>query len=312
MLVKLIITLFIISFSLNAKSSSDNNVTDLNTTKNFKDNNISDLNTTKYFTYINITSNTQNTKVYLDKKYIGTTPIELYKIPTDKHITLKANADKRYYPKDFIINIYAKKFTSPTYHIELEKGKAKILLSGRDGYLFINEAFNKTLHSNNRITEVEAGKNIKIDITNQDKRFSVVRDINASGFYELKYKLKPYRSTSKIKIIANLMWQDDDESKDKTLYYGKAKRYCEDLELAKYDDWYLPTIEQLENLYKDKKIFRSGFSTKFYWSSTPKSGKTNIWSYSQAKNFDDDTIQKKITDFYNGSVRCVRDIKSKK
>ena len=331
MFIKLVVILFLLSYSLGAKNLRDNNVTDLNITNNnitdfnatdrnitsinIKDNNTTDLNITKkseIFSYINIYSSIKNTKIYLDNNFTGMTPIELYKISANKYVKLKATADKRYYPKDFITNIYVKEFASSTYQIELKKGKAKVLLLGQDGYLFINEAFDRTLNSNNRIIEVEANKNVQIMIKNQDKIFSIVKDIHANKFYKLKYKLKPYRLNTKVKIIGNLMWQDDVDSKNKTLYYEKAKKYCEDLELAKYNDWYLPAIKQLDNLYKDKKIFRNGFGTKFYWSSSPKSGKSNIWSYSQAKNFDDDTIQNKITDFYNGNVRCVRKIKNKK
>lgn len=51
-------------------------------------------------------------------------------------------------------------------------------------------------------------------------------------------------------INTNLLWQKS--SPDKVLAWQKAKEYCESLTLAGYNDWRLPTREELEYLINRK------------------------------------------------------------
>ena len=88
-----------------------------------------------------------------------------------------------------------------------------------------------------------------------------------------------------------LMWQDDKEVIIKKSKYGKitkknrdlnwteANEYCENLKLAGFDDWRLPTLYELESIidykYKDNapynkvnKRFFKNMKTTYYWSSS--------------------------------------------
>lgn len=48
---------------------------------------------------------------------------------------------------------------------------------------------------------------------------------------------------------------------------GIAARICYDLELGGYNDWYLPSDEELNKLYLNK-VAIGGFTSTYYWSST--------------------------------------------
>ncbi|MEA3512621.1 MAG: DUF1566 domain-containing protein [Campylobacterota bacterium] len=67
--------------------------------------------------------------------------------------------------------------------------------------------------------------------------------------------------------IDKLMWQDDIASKTQKLKWQKAKNYCENLSLVGYDDWYLPTVQQLKKLYKNKDRLIN-FSSSIYWTNS--------------------------------------------
>ena len=58
---------------------------------------------------------------------------------------------------------------------------------------------------------------------------------------------------------------------------GIAARICDDLVLNGYSDWYLPSIDELDQLYLNLGGFGGGF-TSYYWSST-EGNSNSAWSY---------------------------------
>ena len=109
----------------------------------------------------------------------------------------------------------------------------------------------------------------------------------------------------------NLMWQDDSDAKNLTKSWSDAIKYCEDLTLGGYDDWYLPNINQLISLVDRTKAdpsIKSAFlniTSFYYWSSTTYKDHTNLaWRvyflYGQSDWYDKG---------YAHYVRCVRDKK---
>ena len=82
-----------------------------------------------------------------------------------------------------------------------------------------------------------------------------------------------------------------------------AARICYDLVLDGYNDWFLPSIDELFELYQNKNVI-GGFcqgSTHWYWSSSESSSTpVNAWM----QNFDGG--QSCFNKFYVGAVRAVR------
>ena len=73
-----------------------------------------------------------------------------------------------------------------------------------------------------------------------------------------------------------------------------AARLCYDLELGGYDDWFLPSKNELNELYKQKDVVGGFASSDYYWSSLEfDSGQASKQSfgtgnrYISTKNFND-------------------------
>jgi len=108
-------------------------------------------------------------------------------------------------------------------------------------------------------------------------------------------------------IVDGLMWQDNEDIiKTKRNWHG-AKRYCQNLKLFGFDDWYLPDINELKSIVAsaNKPTIKSGFNytaLSYYWSSTTNRGYTkDAWRINFANGF--------CNHYYKGAnhyVRCVR------
>jgi len=99
----------------------------------------------------------------------------------------------------------------------------------------------------------------------------------------------------------SLMWQDDSHAKSVKKDWSDAKSYCQNLTHAGYDDWYLPSIKEIETLADTtrynpaiKKEFKNTVSSN-YWSSSPYvSNSKHVWgvdfkyghSYNRSKTFE--------------------------
>ena len=105
-----------------------------------------------------------------------------------------------------------------------------------------------------------------------------------------------------------LMWQDNYDSKSIKRDWQGAKNYCQELTLAGYSDWRLPTIKELQSIVDItradpaiKKIFKN-VASKDYWSA---SEDVSSAKYAWKVGFDDG-----YSYYYRKSfecfVRCVR------
>jgi len=260
--------------------------------------------------YINVISNVENTVVFLDGKEIGTTPIKQFEVTPNKSLTLKAIIDKNYYKKNLTSKIKVNKATIPTYSLTFQKANAKIFLVGDDAELYINDKFVKQLHDTNRIVEVTAGQNVKIRLQNGESDAVYIKDIKAKTINTLKYKLVTIPKAVRLytSIVDDLMWEDTKDAANTNINWEKGRIYCSNLEIAHYDDFRLPTIEELNDLYENKDQIYNGFGGKFYWSSSTFRDEHKVWDYSVVKNFEDGMNQKSIKEFEQGRIRCVRNI----
>lgn len=292
---------------------------------NVKSNELKEIKDQK-FAYVNINSNAPHTKIYFDDILIGEAPLHGYEVDANKLIKLKAVADTKLYPKAIEKLIKLQPYRTRTIDLHFKKGFAKLLLIGDDGYLYINDRFDRTLTSNNRVVKIEAGKNTRIDIKNHNKQFSIVKDFYTDKFYQYNYSLKKKKEhknknitaikktqpnkpvDTRTVIIDTLMWEQVEDSSKNIFKYDQANKYCNSLSLLDYNTWRLPTIDELKEL--DKTKFHFELSDKFYWSGTTTKGKYIYWTYALAKEFTNNSIKPKIKTYYKGSTMCVRDLDS--
>lgn len=288
--------------------------------------------------FINVNSNVSETKIYLNNQYIGDAPIERYQVDANSNLELKAISNKKFYPKDFIRNINVKKLKIQSYTAEFKKANAKLLLIGKDGYLYINDRFERTLNSNNRVITIPASEKIKIEIRNGDDKYTTLKDMYANEFYKLEYNLdnnsvkdkklqdelalkgvknidneldgkSSKEKKSSIVTIDSLIWQDTQDITKKRLLYKKGEDYCKNLDLEGYKDWSLPTIEQLKGLYKNKEKFYNKFKDNYYWSSTKVKGDYVYWDYISTMNFENNIVTTINGSSNEANQICVRVIK---
>ena len=104
-----------------------------------------------------------------------------------------------------------------------------------------------------------------------------------------------------IVTMNGLMWQDDHTSKTIERDWKDAKKYCSELELGGFSDWFLPNIKQLKSIV-GKKEFKNIISS-FCWSSSPHVADSYYaWGvYFQRGGYSDNNDK---TDSYY--VRCAR------
>ena len=117
--------------------------------------------------------------------------------------------------------------------------------------------------------------------------------------------------------IYKLMWQDGEDIYQGT--YDEAVKYCENLNFAGYDDWRLPTINELLSITDDSRYnpaINKAFKNIAYETNV-KGEKIYDWYWSSTK-YVSDSYFVWVVSFENGGdgwgalylrnfVRCVRD-----
>ncbi len=153
---------------------------------------------------------------------------------------------------------------------------------------------------------------------------------NGPDFYEYNIALKPtiieYQNRNRERNYDNnpINFTDSEESKivripatnrvisvapndlSGSFYWLKAKEECASLKSMGFDDWYLPSIEDLEILYSHRHEVPN-LKKGWYWSSSVTGG-NRIW----IKSFDTDiktTVDKSTINSINTGTMCVRCIR---
>ncbi len=109
----------------------------------------------------------------------------------------------------------------------------------------------------------------------------------------------------------NLMWQDNSDAKVTKATWVEAKNYCEELNLAKYSDWRLPSIKELQSIVyvgRSTSVIKENFrniAPDSYWSFSENASNSNyVWIV----GFDIGATKYQAKQ-YKSNIRCVRDIK---
>jgi len=111
-----------------------------------------------------------------------------------------------------------------------------------------------------------------------------------------------------------IMWQDNSEAKSIERDFKGAEKYCKELSLGGYDDWYLPKVEQLLSITDKEKAdpsikeeFKNTFPDGYWTSSVNVTHSSNIWYVHFGYGFSSDYGKKTL----NRHVRCARAGKTK-
>ncbi len=150
----------------------------------------------------------------------------------------------------------------------------------------------------------------KILKTAQTKSYTPFDD----GYYQKGDDLNYSRDNEKGIVFdhtLSLMWQDNVKDGGEMLSFGEAKEYCENLELGGFNDWRLPTENELVNLeafrylpgwrYSLPKIFKNVDSWKFWSQDSFKGDDSRAWVVCYGQGFA--RVYPKSDDFH---TRCVR------
>lgn len=105
-----------------------------------------------------------------------------------------------------------------------------------------------------------------------------------------------------------LTWQDNRFVESERVTYAQAEKMCKEMRLGDFDDWHIPTIQELLSIIDYKKYdpaILDGFSigeSSYYWSSTQYMGDPDkVWGI----DFKDGATNSNGKD-YDRRVRCVR------
>ncbi len=110
--------------------------------------------------------------------------------------------------------------------------------------------------------------------------------------------------------VTYLMWQDVPENKGTLYTWNEAKEYCKGLEEGGFDDWWLPSEEELVTIVdtsrlNGRKILKGFiyFKPRYYWTATTYSWNApHAWAIS-FKNGASISIEKE-KQLYTRCVRC--------
>ncbi|MEA3452551.1 MAG: DUF1566 domain-containing protein [Bacteroidota bacterium] len=155
--------------------------------------------------------------------------------------------------------------------------------------------------------ELSWNKGVELGQEIEDKAILEHFKKKSPSFY-IHYKKKIDKINKTIKnetvLIGGVMWQDNLESKNKIININDAKKYCKNLKIGYYDDWYIPTLKQLQSLHKSKSKLRH-LSDWFYWSNKKVQNKNGMYGVNFKEYKDNSWSDSSYTQY----IRCVRSIK---
>jgi TPR repeat protein len=172
----------------------------------------------------------------------------------------------------------------------------------------------------------ENGEGRKVNLEKARKFYSIAcNNKTLEGCLGLKQVVKKLYQKKPITVIGNKMWQDEPYTREevkvyvdwmnkpiegigKALTWKQAKVYCQNLSLENFNDWYLPTKEDLMILYINQNMLKNVVKQHFWSSSLLYPNIKNSTVYDV---YMEDGRSYKANPFAIDFVRCVRNINKK-
>ncbi len=150
----------------------------------------------------------------------------------------------------------------------------------------------------------------------KDYLYSTVSYLNGESGNSFHYEKNYIRCVSNLNIshedkAKKLIWQDTYEVSEFNLDWKEANKYCNELNLNGYNNWRLPTIKELVNIF-DRTKYNPAINNKFkfvnthgyYWSSTSYvSSNDKVWTAHYLRG---NTTERLKDSKKHNYVRCVR------
>ncbi len=265
----------------------------------------------KEATYVRIFSNLVDVNISIDGEDVGRVPIYNHQVKPHTPYTIVATTKSDYHEKKLTKEISIPTNNIQTIEFKFEPLKAEVFLVGEDAQLYINGKYIKKLEKSNRRFKIEAGENIHFALYTKQKQTQFYKDLKGGTYEEIPYTLQ--LSPEEIRIytsrVPNYVWEDTLEAVNQNTTWDEANRYCQELEIAYLKDWRLPSLKEMEMLYRHfKEEIYNGFGGPFYWSNETSEDDAGIWNYAMVKNFNDGIEKRSIQDFEQGKVRCIHDV----
>jgi hypothetical protein len=110
----------------------------------------------------------------------------------------------------------------------------------------------------------------------------------------------------------NLLWEDTPHVREAKITQVRAKAYCSELRLGEFQDWSLPSIQELLSIIDYRrtspallKAFNYVENESFYWSQTVVADESDaFWGVNFKRG-----ASSKASEYYDRYVRCVRSVK---
>jgi len=108
-----------------------------------------------------------------------------------------------------------------------------------------------------------------------------------------------------------LLWEDTSHVRETKITQPRAKEYCEELKLGTFEDWRLPTIQELLTIIDYSrtspailKAFSYVDEESFYWSKTHVADEDDaFWGVNFKRG-----ASSKASEYYDRYARCVRSV----
>ena len=110
----------------------------------------------------------------------------------------------------------------------------------------------------------------------------------------------------------NLMWEDTPHVREAKIKQPRAKAYCAELKIGGFEDWRLPTINELLTIVDYSRIspallkeFSYVDKESFYWTKTAVADEADaFWGINFKRG-----ASSKASEYYDRFARCVRNSK---